>query len=82
MIARVLEGEIDAVRMTLDDAVDVVRGSVVPALRDQEGYGGIPASGQMRAKRSRSRSGQPRKQPRPGPSTASARLGRDPLQSR
>jgi hypothetical protein len=41
MIARVLEGEIDAVRMSLDDAVDVVRGSVVPALRDQEGYGGM-----------------------------------------
>jgi hypothetical protein len=41
MIVRVLEGEIDAVRMSLDDAVDVVRGSVVPALRDQEGYGGM-----------------------------------------
>lgn len=41
MIARVLEGEIDAVRMSLDDAVDVVRGSVVPALRGQEGYGGM-----------------------------------------
>jgi hypothetical protein len=41
MIARVLEGEIDAVRMSLDDAVDVVRGSVVPALRDQKGYEGM-----------------------------------------
>ena len=41
MIARVLEGEIDAVRMSLDDAVDVVRSSVIPALRDQEGYGGM-----------------------------------------
>jgi heme-degrading monooxygenase HmoA len=41
MIARVLEGEIDAVRMSLDDAVDTVRGSVVPALRDQQGYGGM-----------------------------------------
>jgi heme-degrading monooxygenase HmoA len=41
MIARVLEGEIDAVRMSLDDAVDVVRGSVVPALREQKGYGGM-----------------------------------------
>jgi hypothetical protein len=37
MIARVLEGEIDAVRMSLDDAVDTVRGSVVPALRNQDG---------------------------------------------
>ncbi|HEX6662502.1 MAG TPA: hypothetical protein VF025_02410 [Gaiellaceae bacterium] len=41
MIARVLEGEIDAVRMSLDDAVDVVRGSVVPALRNQQGYEGM-----------------------------------------
>jgi heme-degrading monooxygenase HmoA len=41
MIARVLEGEIDAVRMSLDDAVDVVRSSVVPALREQKGYGGM-----------------------------------------
>ncbi len=41
MIARVLEGEIDAVRMSLDEAVDTVRGSVVPALRDQQGYGGM-----------------------------------------
>jgi hypothetical protein len=31
MTARMLEGEIDAVRMSLDDAVDLVRGSVVPA---------------------------------------------------
>ena len=38
MIARVLEGEIDAVRTSLDDAVEVVRGSVVSALRAQEGY--------------------------------------------
>jgi hypothetical protein len=46
MIARVLEGEIDGLRMSLDDAVDVVRGSVDPALRDQEGYRGhVPASG-------------------------------------
>jgi heme-degrading monooxygenase HmoA len=41
MIARVLEGEIDAVRVSLDDAVDTVRGSVVPALREQDGYGGM-----------------------------------------
>jgi hypothetical protein len=33
--------EFGAVRMTLDDAVDVVRGSVVPAVCDQEGYGGM-----------------------------------------
>jgi hypothetical protein len=39
MIARALEGEIDAIRMSLDEAVGVVRASVVPALRDQRGYG-------------------------------------------
>ena len=41
MIARVLEGEIDSVRMSLDDALEVVRSSVVPALRNQQGYGGM-----------------------------------------
>lgn len=41
MIARVLEGEIDAVRTSLDDAVEVVRGSVVPALCEQDGYRGM-----------------------------------------
>jgi len=41
MIARVIEGEIDAVRVSLDEAVDTVRCSVVPALRDQDGYGGM-----------------------------------------
>jgi heme-degrading monooxygenase HmoA len=41
MIACLLEGEIDAVRTSLDDAVGVVRASVVPALREQDGYGGM-----------------------------------------
>ncbi len=41
MIARLLEGEIDAVRMSLVDAVGVVRGSVVAALHKEDGYGGI-----------------------------------------
>jgi hypothetical protein len=41
MIARALEGEIDAIRMSLDEAVGVVRASVVPALRDQRGNGGM-----------------------------------------
>lgn len=43
MIARVLEREIDVIRMSFEDAVDVVRGSVGPALRDPEGYGGMPS---------------------------------------
>lgn len=37
MIARVLEGEIDAVRTSLGDAVDVVRASVVPVYRAPPG---------------------------------------------
>lgn len=32
MNARVLVGEIDAIRMSVEEAVNVVRGSVVPAL--------------------------------------------------
>ncbi|MGH2931576.1 MAG: antibiotic biosynthesis monooxygenase family protein [Gaiellaceae bacterium] len=33
--------EIDPVRMSIDDAVELFRGSVVPALHDQEGYEGV-----------------------------------------
>ena len=41
MIARVTLAEIDAVRMGVDEAVTVFRESVVPALREQEGYEGV-----------------------------------------
>ena len=41
MIARVTLAEIDAVRMGVDDAVTVFRESVVPALREQDGYEGV-----------------------------------------
>ncbi len=41
MIARVAVGEIDVVRTNLEDAVDVMRTSVVPALREQNGYQGM-----------------------------------------
>jgi heme-degrading monooxygenase HmoA len=41
MIARVTLAEIDALRMSVDQAVDVFRDSVVPALREQEGYEGV-----------------------------------------
>jgi hypothetical protein len=41
MIARVTLGELDLVRVGLDEAVDVVRRSVVPALRAQDGYDGM-----------------------------------------
>jgi heme-degrading monooxygenase HmoA len=40
MIARVTLAEIDAVRMSVDRAVRLFEESVVPALRDQEGYQG------------------------------------------
>ena len=41
MIARVTLAEIDAVRMSIDQAVSLFRESVVPALRAQEGYEGV-----------------------------------------
>ena len=41
MVARVTLAEIDAVRMSVERAVDLFRGSVVPALREQEGYEGV-----------------------------------------
>jgi heme-degrading monooxygenase HmoA len=41
MIARVTLAEIDAVRMSVEQAVALFRESVVPALRAQEGYEGV-----------------------------------------
>jgi heme-degrading monooxygenase HmoA len=41
MIARVTLAEIDSVRMSVDDAVELFRESVLPALRDQDGYEGV-----------------------------------------
>jgi heme-degrading monooxygenase HmoA len=41
MYARVTQAEIDAVRMSVDDAVELFRESVLPALRDQEGFEGV-----------------------------------------
>jgi heme-degrading monooxygenase HmoA len=41
MIARVTLAEIDAVRMSVDQAVTLFGESVVPALREQEGYEGV-----------------------------------------
>jgi len=41
MIARVTLAEIDAVRMGVDQAVMLFRDSVVPALREQDGYEGV-----------------------------------------
>jgi heme-degrading monooxygenase HmoA len=40
MIARVTTADIDTVRTSVDDAVDVFRESVLPALHDQSGYEG------------------------------------------
>jgi heme-degrading monooxygenase HmoA len=41
MIARVTLAEIDSVRMSVDHAVELFRDSVVPALREQDGYEGV-----------------------------------------
>ena len=40
MIARVTTADIDTVRLSSDDAVDVFRESVIPALNEQAGYEG------------------------------------------
>ena len=41
MVARATIAEIDPVRMSIDEAVELFRGSVVPALHDQPGYEGV-----------------------------------------
>ncbi len=40
MVARVTLAEVDTVRMRLDDAIELFKESVIPALHDQEGYAG------------------------------------------
>jgi heme-degrading monooxygenase HmoA len=41
MVARTTLAEIDPVRMNVDDAVQLFRESVAPALREQEGFLGV-----------------------------------------
>jgi heme-degrading monooxygenase HmoA len=41
MVARVTVAEIDPVRMSVAKAVDLFGASVVPALREQDGYEGV-----------------------------------------
>jgi heme-degrading monooxygenase HmoA len=41
MVARVTLAEIDAVRTRVEDAVQLFEDSVVPALREQDGYEGV-----------------------------------------
>jgi heme-degrading monooxygenase HmoA len=41
MIARATMAEIDPVRMSIDDAVELFRESVLPALHEQPGYDGV-----------------------------------------
>ena len=41
MVARATMAEIDPVRMSIDDAVELFRTSVVPALHEQSGYEGV-----------------------------------------
>ena len=41
MIARATIAEIDPVRMSIDQAVELFRDSVVPALHEQAGYEGV-----------------------------------------
>ena len=56
MVARVTLAEIDAVRMRMDEAVELYRESVLPALAAQPGYEGVlRARRRPRARRSCSR---------------------------
>jgi heme-degrading monooxygenase HmoA len=41
MVARATMAELDPVRMSVEDAVEVFRDSVVPALREQDGFEGV-----------------------------------------
>jgi heme-degrading monooxygenase HmoA len=41
MVARATMAEIDPVRMSVDEAVELFRESVVPALHEQPGYEGV-----------------------------------------
>ena len=41
MVARVTIAEVDTVRMSIEDSVELFRDSVVPALREQEGFEGV-----------------------------------------
>lgn len=41
MYARVTQLEIDAVRIGVDEALDVFRTEVLPRLRDEDGYAGV-----------------------------------------
>ena len=41
MVARATLADIDTVRMSVDDAVELFRESVLPALNEQEGYRGV-----------------------------------------
>jgi heme-degrading monooxygenase HmoA len=41
MVARVTLAEIDVVRVRLENAIELFKESVVPALREQDGYQGV-----------------------------------------
>ena len=41
MVARVTIAELDPLRMSIQEATEVVDNSVVPALREQDGYEGV-----------------------------------------
>jgi heme-degrading monooxygenase HmoA len=40
MVARVTLAEVDTMRISLDDAIELYRSSVAPALRGEDGYAG------------------------------------------
>ena len=41
MVARVTLAEVDTVRMRLEDAIELYKQSVIPAMEEQDGYEGV-----------------------------------------
>ena len=41
MVARVTLAEVDTVRMRLEEAIELYKQSVIPAMQEQEGYEGV-----------------------------------------
>ena len=73
MVARVTIAEIDPVRMSVDQAVELFEDSVVPALREQDGYEGVYVLLSPRGQGARAHVlERTRRQPTPGSPAAAA----------
>jgi heme-degrading monooxygenase HmoA len=41
MVARVTLAEVDTVRVSLDEAIELYKASVIPSMQEQDGYAGV-----------------------------------------